>query len=51
MNYEGIVVRYMATSVETNEEIELSESEYNLYKKTKEYKYFREENSIQSRLL
>ena len=45
MNYEGIVVRYMATSNETNEEIELSETEYNLYKKTKEYKDFREENT------
>ena len=45
MNYEGIVVRFMATSVETNEEIELSETEYNLYKKTKEYKDFREENT------
>ena len=45
MNYEGIVVRFMATSVETNEEIELSETEYNLYKKTKAYKDFREENT------
>lgn len=45
MNYEGIVVRFMATSVETNEEIELSETEYNLYKKTKDYKDFREENT------
>ena len=40
MNYEGIVVRFMATSVETNEEIELSETEYNLYKKTKEFNKF-----------
>ena len=45
MNYEGIVVRFMATSVETNEEIELSETEYNLYKKTKAYKDFKEENT------
>ena len=45
MNYEGIVVRFMATQVETNEEIELSETEYNLYKKTKAYKDFKEENT------
>jgi tetratricopeptide (TPR) repeat protein len=35
MNYEGIVTKFMAMSVETNEEIELSETEYCLYKKTK----------------
>jgi tetratricopeptide (TPR) repeat protein len=45
MNYEGIVTKFMAISVETNEEIELSETEYGLYKKTKEYKDFREEKT------
>jgi tetratricopeptide (TPR) repeat protein len=45
MNYEGIVTKFMAMSVETNEEIELSETEYGLYKKTKEYKDFREEKT------
>jgi tetratricopeptide (TPR) repeat protein len=45
MNYEGIVTKFMAISVETNEEIELSETEYDLYKKTKEYKDFREEKT------
>jgi len=45
MNYQGIVTKFMAISVETNEEIELSETEYGLYKKTKEYKDFREEKT------
>jgi tetratricopeptide (TPR) repeat protein len=45
MNYEGIVTKFMAMSVETNEEIELSETEYGLFKKTKEYKDFREEKT------
>jgi tetratricopeptide (TPR) repeat protein len=45
MNYEGIVTKFMAISVETNEEIELSETEYDLYKKTKAYKDFREEKT------
>jgi tetratricopeptide (TPR) repeat protein len=45
MNYEGIVTKFMAMSVETNEEIELSETEYDLYKKTKAYKDFREEKT------
>ena len=45
MKYEGIVTRYFAKSVENDEEVEFSESEYNVYKKTKEYTDFREETS------
>ena len=45
MKYEGIVTRFFAKSVETDEEVEFSESEYNVYKKTKEYTDFREETT------
>lgn len=45
IKYEGITTRYYAKTVETGEEVEFSESEYNIYKKTKEYSDFREETS------
>ena len=45
INYEGITTRYVAKSVESGEEVEFSETEFNLYKKTKEYTDFREETS------
>ncbi len=44
IKYEGIVIKYMAKSVETGEDEEFpSKSEYDLYKKTKQYSDFREE--------
>ncbi|MGI9540635.1 MAG: tetratricopeptide repeat protein, partial [Flavobacteriaceae bacterium] len=45
IRYEGITTRYLAKSAETGEEIEFSETEYNLYKKTKDYTDFRVETS------
>ena len=45
IKYEGIVTKYFAKSVESGEEVELSESEYNIYKKTKDYSDFKEETS------
>jgi tetratricopeptide (TPR) repeat protein len=45
IRYEGITTRYLAKSAETGEEIEFSETEYNLYKKTKEYTDFKVETS------
>ena len=45
LKYEGITTKYFAKSVESGEEVELSESEYNVYKKTKEYSDFREEKT------
>ncbi len=37
MNYTGIVQEYFVTEVKTGEEQKVSEQEYNLYKKSKEY--------------
>jgi tetratricopeptide (TPR) repeat protein len=45
IKYDGITTRFLANSAETGEEVEFSETEYNLYKKTKEYTDFREETS------
>ena len=45
IKYEGMTTRYLAKSVASGEEIEFSETEYDLYKKTKEYTDFREETS------
>ena len=45
IKYEGISTKYFAKSIESGEELELSESEYNIYKKTKEYSDFREEKT------
>jgi tetratricopeptide (TPR) repeat protein len=45
INYDGITKQYLAKSVKTGEDVELSESEFNLFKKTKEYTDFREENT------
>ena len=44
-NYTGIVTKYFVTEVESGEETEVSESEYNLYKKSKSYENHREENT------
>lgn len=44
IKYDGIVTKYMAKSTETGEDEEFpSKSEYDLYKKTKQYTDFREE--------
>ena len=44
IKYDGIVTKYMAKSVETGEDEEFpSKSEYDLYKKTKQFTDFREE--------
>lgn len=45
IKYEGITTKYFAKKAENGEEVEMSETEYNLYKKTKEYTDFREESS------
>ena len=45
IKYDGIVKKFLAKSVETGEDVEFSETEYNLYKKTKEYTDFREETT------
>ena len=45
IKYEGIVTKFMAKYAESGEDVELSETEYNLYKKTKEYTDFREETT------
>ena len=45
MKYEGITTSYFAKSAESGEEVEMSESEYELYKKTKDYSDYREEKS------
>ena len=44
IKYDGVVTKYMAKSAETGEDEEFpSKSEYDLYKKTKQYTDFREE--------
>ena len=45
LNYNGITKLFLAKSVQTGEDVELSESEFNLFKKTKEYSDFREEST------
>ena len=45
MNYTGISTKYYATEVESGNEIEVSESEYDLYQKSKAYTGFREEKT------
>ncbi len=45
MKYDGVVTKYFAKPPKSEEEVELSEAEYNLYTKTKEYTDFREETS------
>ena len=44
-NYTGIVTKYFVTEVESGEETEVSESEYNLYKKSKSYENHRQEDT------
>ena len=45
MNYTGIITKYFATEVDTETENEVTKSEYDLYKKSKSYKDFREEKT------
>ena len=42
-NYTGITTKYYATEVATDKQIEVSQTEYNIYKKSKDYKNLREE--------
>jgi len=45
IKYTGITTQYFAISADSGEEVELSASEYDLYKKTKQYTDFREEDT------
>ena len=45
IKYQGIITKYYVTEVESENEIEVQRSEYDLYKKTKQYKNFREEQT------
>ena len=45
IKYEGITTSYFAVSEKSGEEVELSQSEYELYQKSKDYSGFREEKS------
>ena len=45
IKYKGIVTKYYVTEVESENEIEVQRSEYDIYKKTKQYKDFREEKT------
>ena len=45
IKYQGIVTKYYVTEVESENEIEVQRSEYDIYKKTKQYKDFREEKT------
>ena len=45
MNYTGIVTKYFVTEVDSENEIEVTQSEYDIYKKSRSYKDFREEKT------
>ena len=45
INYTGVVTKYFVTEVDTETEAEVTKSEYDLYKKSKSYKDFREEKT------
>ena len=45
MGYTGITTKYYATEADTDKEIEVSKSEYTLFKKSKNYKNLREEDT------
>ncbi len=45
MAYTGVVTKYYVTEVESGVETEVTESEYNLYKKSKSYENAREEDT------
>ena len=46
MNYTGVITKYFVTEKETASETEVTKSEYDLYKKSKSYEGFREEDTI-----
>lgn len=43
--YEGITTQYFGTNAETGEEVEFSQSEYEIYKKTDDYTNLREQQT------
>ena len=45
IGYTGVVTKYFVTEADEDTPIEVSVTEYNLYKKSKEYKEFKEEKS------
>jgi tetratricopeptide (TPR) repeat protein len=45
LNYTGIITKYFATPLETGIEKEISDVEFSLYKKSKDYENVREENT------
>lgn len=45
MNYTGIVTKYFVTEIESGNETEVTQSEYEIYKKSKTHKDFREEQT------
>lgn len=45
MDYTGVVTKYYVTEIESGVETEVTETEYNLYKKSKSYKNQREEET------
>jgi tetratricopeptide (TPR) repeat protein len=45
INYTGVVTKYFVTEVDSGNEIEVTQSEYDLYKKSKSYEGFREEET------
>ena len=45
INYTGVVTKYFVTEVDNETETEVTKSEYDLYKKSKSYKDFREEKT------
>ena len=45
IDYTGVVTKYYATAVSTNEETEVTETEYNIYKKSKDFTNLRTEDT------
>ena len=45
INYTGVVTKYFVTEADTETETEVTKSEYDLYKRSKSYKDFREEKT------
>lgn len=45
MDYTGVVTKYYVTEIESGVETEVTESKYNLYKKSKSYENYREEDT------
>ena len=45
IDYTGVVTKYYVTEIESGVETEVTESEYNLYKKSKSYENHREEDT------